>query len=90
MTKLTLSTIVTAIVLLGSTSAMADLNNQGINNVHQLSKRPFQQLPSERAYQADAKWVGAGVSSAELVRNDQHLRFHMLGKRPFMQATSAN
>ena len=90
MTKITLSAIVTAMMLLGSANAMADLNSQSLNNMHSLSKRPYQQLPSESAYQADAKWVGAGITGAELERNDKHLRFHMLGKRPFMQASNTN
>lgn len=91
MKTMTLSAILSAVMLLASTSVMADLDNQNINNVHNLSKRPYQQLPDESAYQADEKWVGAGMASgtnnAGVKPNDQHLRFHFLGKRPFMEKT---
>lgn len=94
MTKMTLSAILTATMLLGSASAMADVDNQNINNMHNLSKRPYQQLPDQSAYEAEQKWVGAGMASGDAQSatkiNDNHLRFHMLGKRPFMEKSRAN
>lgn len=86
MTKITLSTIVTALMLLGSATAMADLNNQSINNMHIISKRPYQQLPDASAYQASESWIGAGVTSGQTVveASQKQLRLNMFSKRPFM------
>jgi uncharacterized membrane protein len=86
MTKITLSAILTAAMLLGSATAMADLSNQSINNLHNISKRPYQQLPDASAYQANESWVGAGVSSGQTAAeaSQKQLRLNMLSKRPFM------
>lgn len=97
MKKITLSAIVAAGILLSSTAVWADgLENQNINNMHNISKRPYQQLPDASAYETQENWVGAGMASGGAngkslsEANDKHLRFHFLGKRPFMEKTRAN
>lgn len=58
-----------------------DINNQN------LSKKPYQQLPDESAYNNEESWEGATLVKEQDSgpTEYQKLRINMLGKQPYME-----
>lgn len=88
MKTLNLAVIVSAAIFVASGLAhAADKDNASNQN---LSKRPYQQLPDESAYNKGDNWEGATLmkerSSPESGPTKyQQLRINMLGKQPYME-----
>lgn len=87
MKTLNLVVIVSAAILLASGLAHAT-DKDNVNNQN-LSKRPYQQLPDESAYNKGENWEGATLvkerSANEGPTEYQKLRINMLGKQPYME-----
>lgn len=90
MKALNLAVIVSAVVLLASGVAQAQVTDKHDINNQNLSKRPYQQLPDESAYNKGDNWEGAtlvkeGSSAESGPTKYQQLRINMLGKQPYME-----
>ncbi len=87
MKTLNLVVIVSAAILLAS--GLAQANDKGNTNNQNLSKRPYEQLPDESAYNKGDNWEGSTLvkerSANEGPTEYQKLRINMLGKQPYME-----
>ncbi len=87
MKTLNLVLIVSAAILLAS--GLAQANDKGNTNNQNLSKRPYEQLPDESAYNKGDNWEGSTLvkerSANEGPTEYQKLRINMLGKQPYME-----
>lgn len=82
-----IAVIVSAAILLASGLAHAT-DKDNVNNQN-LSKRPYQQLPDESAYNKGDSWEGSTLvkerSAADGPTEYQKLRINMLGKQPYLE-----
>lgn len=88
MKTLNLAVVVSTVIILASGLANAT-DGENVSNQN-LSKRPYQQMPDEPAYNKGDNWEGATLvkerSSAESGPTQyQQLRINMLGKQPYME-----
>ncbi|HQN64277.1 MAG TPA: hypothetical protein PLR90_02660 [Methylophilus sp.] len=87
MKTLNLAVIVSTAILLAS--GLAQANDKANTNNQNLSKRPYEQLPDESAYNKGDNWEGSTLvkerSATEGPTEYQKLRINMLGKQPYME-----
>lgn len=81
-----LITLLSTAVLLMAGSASADEDYSHINKQN-LSKRPYQQVPAESAYNKKEGFEGATLINENVETDAKHkqMRLNMLGKRPYLE-----
>ncbi len=81
-----LVTLLAAATLLAAGSIYAEEDYKHMNNQN-LSKRPYQQVPAESAYNKKENFEGATLinENAETDGKHKQMRLNMLGKRPYTE-----
>lgn len=87
MRTLNLVAVVSSVLLLSASVAQADVNySKEVHNQNFASKRPYQQVLPESAYNKADKWEGATlVSESESDKGIKQINLNMLGKRAYME-----
>ncbi len=87
MKTLNLVAVVSSVLLLGASVAQADVGyNKEVHNQNFASKRPYQQVLPESAYNKADKWEGATlISESKSDKGIKQINLNMLGKRAYME-----